>query len=212
MSSGVIDRSGQTFGRLTLLKRVSTGDGRSRYLCKCLCGEEKLILASSIVGGKTKSCGCLRAELTSKSRRSHGYSNKRIYKIWTNMKSRCLNPSTQAYQHYGGRNILIHDQWLEFDCFKQWAEANGYQEDLTIERIDVNGNYEPSNCCWIERAFQSRNTRATTYFTLSGEKRPLIEWCEMFRVDLNCAHKRLYANQEPFKISEIYTSLKENII
>lgn len=207
-----VDRSGQVFGRLTLLNRVTTGDGRSRYLCKCSCGAEKIILASSIVGGKTKSCGCFRAESTSNNMRSHGYSGRRLYKIWTGMRSRCHNPSVHAYKDYGGRGISICDQWADFKHFKQWADKNGYRDDLTIERIDVNGNYEPSNCCWIKREFQSRNTRTTTYYTLSGDKRPLIEWCELFGVDVNRAHKRLYANQEPFKLSEIYTKLKEYII
>lgn len=159
------DRTNQRYGLLVCLEYVGrTEKGRSAlWKCKCDCGNTTVVRSISLVTGGTKSCGCLQRKAAAKEckkRTQHGAVGTSLYYRWAHIKERCLNPSCQSYPHYGGRGIMVCDEWLEdFTAFRDWALANGYREDLTIERIDVNGNYEPSNCTWIPMSEQHKNKR-----------------------------------------------------
>lgn len=114
---------------------------------------------------------------------THGKRHTRIYKTWTDMKSRCLNPNRPKYKRYGGRGITICEEWLNsFEAFYDWAMANGYREDLTIDRIDNDGNYEPSNCRWITLAEQAANKSTNHFITHEGMTFTIAEWARRINV------------------------------
>lgn len=109
---------------------------------------------------------------------THGQSNTRLYGTWGGMKCRCLNPKDKDFESYGGRGIKICDEWRDFTVFRQWATSSGYRRGLTIERKDVNGNYEPANCCWIPMTHQAKNKRITVYLEAFGERKTLGQWLD----------------------------------
>lgn len=156
---------GDRFGRLTVVERAENyispqGQARKRWSCKCDCGNMVTVLSGALVSGDTRSCGCLQKEIAKTTFTKHGTWGSRLYKIWASMKSRCYNKKCTSYKWYGEKGVTICDEWLN-DCgaFSNWAMANGYKDDLTIDRIDPYGNYEPSNCRWITLAEQQLNKR-----------------------------------------------------
>ena len=188
--SEVKDLIGQRFGRLTVIKSLDGSRNTPRkQLCKCACGNITSVITYKLISGHTKSCGCLQRERTSNASKKHGLRHTKLYKTWCNMKNRCNNVNNQDYHSYGGRGIFVCDEWRnDFKSFYDWAMSNGYQDDLTIDRIDVNGNYEPNNCRWISNKAQSRNKRNTVKLEVFNEIRPLIEWCEIFNKDYQHAY------------------------
>lgn len=153
-----INIAGQKFGRLTAINPCGkTKSGNVLWLCKCECGNITIVPTQHLKSGNTKSCGCLNSELVSCRFTKTGKSNGRLYRIWQNMKRRCYDKNFKAYKNYGYKGVLVCNEWLKsFENFYKWAMDNGYNDDLTIDRIDVNGNYEPNNCQWITR---SENTK-----------------------------------------------------
>jgi hypothetical protein len=143
---------------------------KRRYgIYKCYCGKEFRAMAQSIKSGNTISCGCYHIEQASQQLTSHGMSGTRLYKIYRGMKDRVLNIKCSAFEHYGGRGIKICSEWEgEFVKFYDWAIANGYDDDLTIDRINNDGNYEPSNCRWVSMTVQNRNTSLLYSHNTSG--------------------------------------------
>ena len=157
----LIDLTGRKFGRLTVLKREKPINKRTLWLCVCDCGKEVIVESYNLRKGHTQSCGCFQAEATSKANKTHGLRNTRVYRIWNCMKNRCYQKSYHAYNHYGGRGITICDEWLhDFQAFHDWAMANGYEDSLSIDRIDNNKGYQPDNCRWVTMAEQNKNKRA----------------------------------------------------
>lgn len=155
--------AGQKFGRLTVIKRVSPIGQKVRWLCRCDCGNLKDIAAFELTSGNTKSCGCLQAEARHWRRNPNGRGT-RLYGVWKSMRQRCRDKNHHSYPLYGGRGITVCAEWEEYQTFHDWAFANGYNPEAprgkcTLDRIDSNGNYEPSNCRWVDSYVQNRNRR-----------------------------------------------------
>lgn len=169
------DITGMTFNRLTALYlQPYKKHGRSVWHCLCTCGKEVDVTGKELRTNKVKSCGCLRIDFPN--RTTHGMTDTPIYRKWSMMKTRCNNQKRDHYQWYGGKGIKVCNEWLSFENFYSWAMANGYRDDLTIERIDINKDYEPSNCKWIplkQQAFNKTNTRRLTF---NGKTQSLTEW------------------------------------
>lgn len=158
------DMMGETFGRLTVVKCMGVNRRHSYvWLCSCSCGNTTIVDGNCLRRGNTKSCGCLNHEnhILRPNRRVHGQSGTRLYRIWKRMKSRCYNKNTEDYKKwYGSKGVKVCDEWKnDFQAFYDWAMANGYSEELTIDRIDPYGNYEPDNCRWADAKTQQSNKR-----------------------------------------------------
>jgi len=156
---------------LTLLNIVNPSKG----IFKCTCGKETEQYFKYIENGRVKSCGCLRYKKLSQRNTRHGGTGTRLYRIWRGLFKRCENPGSTDFYNYGARGIAVCDGWHDFETFKAWALSNNYKDDLTIERKDVNGNYEPNNCCWITKAEQSTNKRIRTSFPVRDLKGRFIK-------------------------------------
>lgn len=181
-----IDMTGKVFGKLKVVERAgSSHDGRALWKCKCLnCGKVIVATGRALRSGDKKSCGCLVKEVNSNLHKTHGKTGSRLYRIWSGMKDRCLNKSLKDYKNYGGRGISVCSEWLNnFEVFNKWAMENGYQENLTIDRINVNGNYEPNNCRWVTQKEQANNTRFNVYITYEGRTQTMKMWCEEFGIN-----------------------------
>ena len=189
--SKFIDITGEKFNKLTVIERLENDiGGIPVWLCRCDCGNFTRVRGKNLKNGSVKSCGCMLKEATTK---THGLSTTRIYNIWSSIKSRCLNPKSPSYKHYGGRGIKVCEEWKKsFDDFYSWAIENGYRENLTIERIDNNGNYCPENCKWETQKQQCRNRRTNIVFEHNGEKHILTEWCEILNLEYKLIHNRIY--------------------
>lgn len=182
----LIDLTGKRFTRLSVIERVQHSDKKNTYwLCKCDCGNKIIVSTCHLRSGHTKSCGCYSHDLIKK----HGMWDSRIYGIWQNIKTRCTNSNSTFYNRYGGRGITICNEWKDnFKAFYDWAIANGYQDNLTIDRIDNNGNYEPNNCRWVTMKIQSNNTRRNHLIEYKGCIHTLTQWAEI----LNISRKTLW--------------------
>lgn len=191
------DLVGQQFGFLTVLDSVDrrTNEGRRVWKCQCVCGNIVEKDTKALTTGDVRSCGCKRKELHNASEKvvKHGMSDTRIHKIWTSMRNRCTNKSNPAYKDYGARGISVCEDWESFEVFYQWAVATGYNDSLTIDRIDVNGNYCPENCRWATRQMQANNKRTSRRVQYNGEVHTVSEWARIKNISKTLIKSRLDA-------------------
>ena len=199
---------GRKYGRLTVIgiEHKLSGKYRTAYaVCGCDCGSNVIVQVSALRSGATKSCGCLEEEYLKKSRGSRNESRTKspLYGTWSGMRQRCFNKNSHAYKNYGGRGITICPDWLGpegFDRFEKWAYENGYEPEvgLSLDRIDVNGNYEPNNCRWANIYIQAVNKRPrqpakrkpVKTYTIDGEEKTLNQWCREYHISTNAVYYR----------------------
>ena len=201
-----MDLVGQKFGKLTVIKKdeIKTIKGKYTYwVCECECGSVKSIYQGSLRNGKTTSCGCYGKKQRLKAKTKHGLSHTRIKRIYHNMLSRCYNPKTPKFKNHGGRGIKVCDEWLGengFINFVNWAMSNGYDEELTLDRIDNDGDYSPDNCRWADEETQHKNRRITLYIEYNGEKKTVQEWSKELGISENTIYYRYYHGYTPEEI------------
>ena len=186
-------RIGEKHGMLTIIG-VAYARKQHRYVvCRCDCGNEKIIEISNILAKKhmTVSCGC-KKESKKVLEKLEKEEHKRIYKIYYGIKTRCYNTKAIEYKNYGSRGIIMCEEWKnDFKSFYQWAIKNGYEDNLSIDRIDVNGNYEPSNCRWATQEVQANNKRNNRKIEYNGETHNICEWAKIINVKYNTLCMRL---------------------
>ena len=191
------DIIGTKYERLTVIgfEHAKSPSRNWKWIVKCECGNVKTFFPGDVRKGKVRSCGCLHNELAKERAskfRNPIAENKRLYNIYNNMKSRCFKPNDSRYKDYGGRGIAVCEEWaVSFDVFADWAKANGYRNDLTIERVDVNGDYCPENCEWIPLKEQAKNKRDTVWVEYKGERVKLQDLAEIAVVQYDALHNRI---------------------
>lgn len=182
MKQGPIDMKGYKYNGCEVLNRAGSNKyGRAIWAVKCHCGNIFYPEGASIRNNESNSCGCSRNETRKKmgeDNKTHGETKTRLYATWQNMKKRCHKKSHKSYSYYGGRGIKVCDEWYNsFEKFREWSINNGYDDNLTIDRIDVNGNYEPKNCRWSTLLEQGSNRRNNTLILYNGEILTQAEVC-----------------------------------
>ena len=185
------------FGEWTVVERAEDriqpkGYHMTMWHCRCSCGNERDVYANSLTTGRSTSCGCKAKETAKKTAKknftTHGQTNTRLYQIWAGMHKRCENCNASNYSDYGGRGISVCDEWNDFVPFHDWAMANGYTEELSIDRINVDLNYTPENCRWVGSVAQANNRRSSRYYEYNGETHTISEWSKI----LNIPYKKLW--------------------
>ena len=180
---------GKKYNMLTCLGR-DTRKNYMYYLFKCDCGTVKSLRYNNVECGSTKSCGCHKKN--NKFHQTHGKTHTRLYNIYTSMKYRCYYPKHKSYIYYGAKGVTICKEWLDdFMNFYNWAIENGYRDDLTIDRIDVEGDYEPGNCRWATREQQANNKSVTIYITYNGKTHTISEWSKLLKIKHDTIYARL---------------------
>ena len=189
--NGFIDMTGHIYNGCKVIGYIKTEKRKAVWEVECFCGNRFEAIGTYIRTGHKKSCGCLKSKVTSERNYKHGKTNTRLYHIWSNMKARCLNTNNDAYHRYGGRGISIWDDWVtSFENFERWALNNGYSDKLSIDRIDNNGNYEPTNCTWSDYYEQGRNKRNNVLSYYKGKMRSRSEISEMTGLNYGTIRRR----------------------
>lgn len=205
--SKLVDVTGMKFGRLTVISRgENDAAGQARWNCQCECGNTTLVRGFQLRSGQIKSCGCLSVEKFLDRVKTHGLSKDengkptRLYKLYQGMKHRCYNPNDKEYKRYGNQGITVCDEWIHnFQAFYDWAMANGYRDDLTIDRIDNSMGYSPDNCRWATLQEQAVNRRNVIKLTMNGETKTLKEWSQIVNIDpatLRWRHLQGWSDEE----------------
>lgn len=199
--SKIKDLTGQHYGRLTVLDYAGSDKrGKATWRCTCECGNTATVDGYDLRHGHTTSCGCLRREIMreigkrsgeGKHPATHGMAGTRLYNVWIKMKGRCSNPNSDNYKHYGGRGITVCTEWVNsFETFRDWALANGYRDDLTIDRIDNDGPYCPDNCRWVSMTHQANNRRSNRCITFNGKTQTTRQWADELGIPYEVLRRR----------------------
>lgn len=184
------------FGNLFVIDFAGYKNNRAEWLCQCDCGQKVCVPAHRLISGNTKSCGCYMKKCVAKEKTIHGgckrSQKERLYTIWSLMKNRCNNSKDKSYINYGARGIEVCNEWQSsYDSFRIWAIENGYRDYLTIDRINNDGNYEPSNCRWATRKVQNNNTRQNHYIEYNGQIKTLSQWAGFYGLTRSCLKYRV---------------------
>lgn len=207
MGRKLIDLSGRRFGRLTVIRKAERhAEGTWKWECACDCGGSKVCRGYSLVRGDTRSCGCLQREHSRPTARRHGMSGTKMYGVWKSMLQRVRNGNDASYGNYGGRGIRVCDRWLVFENF--YADMGEPPPETSIDRIDVNGDYEPGNCRWVDKKTQCRNRRNNKKVTVKGVTRTLSEWVEITGIHKSTLLNRISKNWQQDRILEPATRRK----
>lgn len=187
------DLTGQRFGRLTVIKKsgrnvYANNSTNTVWKCRCDCGNVSFATTNNLKRGNVKSCGCWKID----SQTTHGMSGTRIYRIWNDMRTRCYSESHKSYPEYGGRGITVCDEWKNSsDSFIEWALENGYNDSLTLDRIDNNKGYSPNNCRWATMKEQANNTRKNVVIKYNGEEKTISQWADELGINRNTLSNRI---------------------
>lgn len=208
------DIAGNRYFRLVALHRAEKTDKRNHvyWVCQCDCGNMITVRKDSLESGHAKSCGCYLKEMYDARRNSEKETLSKLYEAWVNMRSRCNSPSNVAYANYGGRGISVCKEWdTSYAAFKKWSLDNGFSDSLlghqlSIDRIDVDGNYEPSNCRWTDSETQNYNKRCTVRVNVFGENLTLKEISEKYHIPLRVVRTRYNKHKFDGGLPEILTA------
>lgn len=204
------DLTNQPFGHLTAIRiDKNPNNKRTKWICRCECGNYCVVASCDLLNGHTQSCGCKRFESRNK---IHGLAKTPLYGVWTSMKERCNCKNSVSYKYYGAQGITVCEEWKnDYLSFHNWAIASGYSEGLTIERINVNGNYCPENCKWIPLKMQSQNRNNTVYITDNkGITKSLFEWCTILNLSYRATYNRYRKakiSNNPIKFDDIFAPI-----
>ena len=192
----IVDLTGKKFGQLLVLQESGRKNRQVLWKCVCDCGKTVLVRGSDLRNGQ-KSCGCIAARGRKK---THGKSDTRMYRIWRGIKERCCNTSSKYYSKYGGIGITVCEQWKDsFENFYSWSIANGYSDELTIDRIDNSKGYSPDNCRWATYQQQTDNRRCTQVITAYGKSQTLMQWANETGINYTTLWWRIKKGLEPEK-------------
>ena len=206
------DIKGQKFNKLTAICFEYRDEKHNHYWrFRCECGNKIVLRKNSVTSGNTTQCK--QCSINSKKERAmtHGMTKTRLYREWAGIIQRCENPKDTSYKRYGKQGIAVCEEWHKFEVFKDWAMANGYSDDLTIDRIDSNGNYEPSNCRWVDVVAQNNNQKTNVTFEYNGETHTLAEWSRLYGMNYHCFYARWQKNQNPDYLFKGYTRLQSEV-
>lgn len=203
--------TGMRFGRLVALERAEDyvtpkGQHKTQWRCRCDCGNEIITNSSNLRSGITKSCGCFADEIRSQNghnNKKHGGFGTRLYRIYRGMWQRCYDKKVSQYPRYGGRGISICDEWMGetgFERFREWSYANGYDDLLTIDRINNDGNYSPDNCRWCTQKEQQNNRMCNVLLTVDGETHTMAEWSDISGINVSTIKSRHNAGWNDYDI------------
>lgn len=186
------DLAGQTYGLWTVMARAGRRGNDVTWQCRCQCGTEREVNGAHLVGGKSQSCGCTRAEAQRAAVTTHGMEKTRVYKIWKEMKQRCANPKAPNYDEYGGRGISVCQEWNgSFEAFFR-DMGQPPSDDHSLDRRDNNGSYTKENCRWATRSEQQRNKRNSRSITFQGETKNVVEWAEQYGLHYTTLARRVF--------------------
>ena len=201
------DLTGRKYNRLLVLHLDETDHDRIKWICRCDCGNISSVRSWDLKNNRVKSCGCLTKETAriqglrntkhGGDRRNATREEKRLYNIWSGMKTRCNNPNDDTYKYYGAKGISYCSEWEDFAEFQNWALENGYANNLTLDRIDGSGNYEPDNCRWCSYYVQNNNRKNTIRLTINNETHSLGEWCKISGIPYKVAYARYRSGWDP---------------
>lgn len=171
---------GTEFNGCVVVSRLGTDKwGQATWVCLCSCGKKFTTTGGNVRSGNTKSCGCKKKSLIKEANMTHGDSNTRLYNIWGDMRRRCHSPKNYSFENYGARGISVCVEWKNsYESFKGWSENNGYAVNLSIDRIDNDGNYLPNNCRWVDMKVQGRNKRDNRIVEYQGKSMTMSELIE----------------------------------
>ena len=186
--------AGDRFGRLSVIKESGRARGQVTWECLCDCGKTTVVTGYDLRSGNTMSCGCYRHQREIEANTTHGSYGTQLYRAYSNMKTRCYNPKYYLYQHYGGKGISVCDEWLGekgFINFSRWAHENGYEERLSIDRIDNALGYSPQNCRWVDMTVQQNNRTNNRLITANGETHTAAEWARISNISYSTIYRRI---------------------